>query len=138
MRVTLRRGRGVHRSRADRAAYHLRVRRLFIILMIALLPLRGWAGEFMSAQMAAGTAASQAVDAMPADCPMHAQADASKASHSSSGMEGCMSCGLCIPMTEATFARFDGTAFAAHSLPSMPGAKFVSAGRALPLKPPIS
>ena len=70
----------------------LRIARfLFLALMLVLLPLRGWAGNVMAINMAAGmgtataaaattaerhapadNAASQS--AMPADCPMHTQA----------------------------------------------------------------
>ena len=63
-----------------------RMRRLLLILMIALLPLRGWAGEMMAVSMAvqqlsvavadqksvakAVEQAGSPTGAMPADCPM--------------------------------------------------------------------
>lgn len=111
--------------------------------MIAVLPLRGWAGEIMSVEMAAGAVGSRAVvshvlDAMPADCPMHAQMDTNTSSDSSAGMQGCMSCGLCIPMTEPAIPGVDTGSFGAYALPATVGVRFVSAVRALPLKPPIS
>ena len=116
--------------------------------MIAVLPLRGWAGEIMSVEMAAGAVASHAgashaevphaVDAMPPDCPMHAQMDTNTSSDSSAGMQGCMSCGLCIPMTEPAIPSVDTGSFGAYALPAAVGVRFASAVRALPLKPPIS
>ena len=79
----------------------LRIARfLFLALMLVLLPLRGWAGNVMAIDMAAGMATAAAAaattatpaerhapadiaasqSAMPADCPMHTQAVAAGAS----------------------------------------------------------
>ena len=78
----------------------LRIARfLFLALMLVLLPLRGWAGNVMAINMAAGMANATALTAatatpaerhaladnaasqlaMPADCPMHTQAVAAGA-----------------------------------------------------------
>ena len=78
----------------------LRIARfLFLALMLVLLPLRGWAGNVMAINMAAGMATATAAEAttatpaeryapadnaasqsaMPADCPMHTQAVAAEA-----------------------------------------------------------
>ena len=46
-------------------------RLVFIFLLIVLLPLRGWTAERMAERMAATeVSTSQAMGAMPADCPM--------------------------------------------------------------------
>jgi hypothetical protein len=99
------------------------MKRLFILIMVALLPLRGWAGDLMSVQMVMGAVAPHVASVMPADCPMRAQvaADAS----SPSGMDGCVCCDLCIPMAGLTWARLKVVAF-------------VSASPTPTLRPPIS
>jgi hypothetical protein len=114
------------------------VKRLFILVMILLLPLRGWAGDLMSVQMAmSGLAAS----AMPADCPMkamHSTATADDASTAPVDAEGCTSCDLCLPMAELAPLGFDVVRLAAHAAPPIAGVAFFSATPALVLKPPIS
>jgi hypothetical protein len=118
------------------------VSRLFVIFMIVLLPLRGWAGDLMSLQMAMSGAAPGAASAMPADCPMHSQADASSNGADDApmpaGMQNCSSCELCIPMAELAEARLDLLTFAAHAKPLMGRVDFISAAAAPTLKPPIS
>ena len=71
-----------------------RARFLFLALLLVLLPLRGWAGNVMAINMAAGMATAAAAtaerhaqadnaasqSAMPADCPMHTQILAAGAS----------------------------------------------------------
>ncbi|HWH84515.1 MAG TPA: hypothetical protein VNU71_19980 [Burkholderiaceae bacterium] len=118
--------------------YHRRVSRLVIMFMIVLLPLRGWAGDLMSVQMATGGLASHAASGMPADCPMHATADAAQSSPAPAGMDGCTSCDLCVPMAELSSTRFDVVAFATQAAPLTGGIAFVSAAPAPALKPPIS
>ncbi len=120
------------------------MKRLFVLLMILLLPLRGWAGDAMGVQMAAGGLASQTVGAMPADCPMrsmHLQASTHESTHDTSpapaGTDVCASCDLCLPMAELASPRFDVVAFGAHAAPPMGGVAFFSASPALALKPPI-
>jgi hypothetical protein len=125
------------------AAYHFQVRRLFIMLMIALLPLRGWAGDLMSVQMATGGLAPQVASAMPPGCPMHTQADAARAdgaaSHTSvSATENCTCCDLCVPMAELSGARLEPVGFAAHAKPLTGGIEFRSASPARAVEPPIS
>jgi hypothetical protein len=112
------------------------MKRLFILIMVVLLPLRGWAGDLMSVQMAMGAVAPHVASVMPADCPMHTQvaADAS----SPSGMDGCVCCDLCIPMAGLTCARLEVVAFAAHAAPTTADVDFVSASPTPTLRPPIS
>jgi hypothetical protein len=115
--------------------------RLLILLMIALLPLRGWAGDQMSLQMAFDGFPAQVVGVLPTDCPMkliHASVSAEDKSNLPAGNEGCTSCGLCLPIAELASLRFDVIAFVRHRAPPMDGVDFFSASLALALKPPIS
>ena len=113
--------------------------RLFVIFMIVLLPLRGWAGDLMSVQMATSGLAGHAASAMPPDCPMQlAPADALHPDDHAAQMEGCGSCDLCIPMAELAGAALGPVGFAAHEKPLMAGAGFSSASPAPTVKPPIS
>jgi hypothetical protein len=82
------------------------VRTFLVILMIVLLPVRGWAVERMGMSMDASgghraetTLESQAVGEMPADCPMmsHLQGDASEDSNQTGTT--CKSCQLCMGIT---------------------------------------
>ena len=93
------------------------MRHLILILMIALLPLRSWAGDVMSIAMNA--AASVTAEAMPSDCPMR-QASAAAAETvdlpvESSSPAGalCDVCDLCLPFTDLVAPVFtpggDGT-----------------------------
>lgn len=121
------------------------MRRLFVFLMIVLLPLRGWAGDLMSVRMALGSPAVQTAS-MPSDCPMHAQADTAShegassgdGTHSRGGMGNCSSCELCIPLAQLAVAPLDMVSFAAHAEPRMGGVDFMSVAPAPAFKPPIS
>jgi hypothetical protein len=116
------------------------VRSFILILMIALLPLRMWAAEGMSTQMAAASSgmAAMSVTAMPADCPFMAAASQGDASgQPKDGTGTCAACQLCSAV--AAPADFE-------SAPS-PGPRILappvtpSYQSALPLladKPPIS
>ncbi len=109
---------------------------------MALLPLRGWAGDLMSLQMAMGGGVPGVVSAMPADCPMHLQADAANndtdGAPTPTGMQNCSSCELCIPLAETAESRLDLFTFAAHAQPLMGRVDFISASPAPTVKPPIS
>jgi len=124
------------------AAYHSAVTRLIIMFMIVLLPLRGWAGDRMSIQMAATSSESRAASEMSADCPMLAMANGSKANadntKSPSGVGCCASCGLCTPLAEWADTTFSIATFAAHAQPLTAGIQFISASPRPALKPPIS
>jgi hypothetical protein len=112
------------------------MRRWFVLVLVLLLPLRGWAGEFMSVQMIADGAGAH-VSAMPPDCPMHAGEFAPLATTLPAD-ECCASCELCIPMAELASVRLDAVAYARHEMPRAFGAWFVSAWSTQALKPPIS
>ena len=112
--------------------------RLVIVLIMILLPLRGWAGDVMGVQSATSRLAAHATGAMPADCPMHATAAADPSSQAPTGGDCCTSCDLCIPMASLTSPLLDVIAFTAHAAPPMHDVDFVSASSALTLRPPIS
>ena len=101
------------------------MRRWLLILMVALLPLRGWVGDVMAMEMAAGSLAhvgsgthfatdsiannqeptgtqalfdSESVSQKHADCPGHAEAAVAEADASAagdSGHDGCSACTSC-------------------------------------------
>ena len=86
--------------------------RLIVILLIALLPLRGWSATGMAVQMALAetTAAASSMDdgqgAMSADCPMMQMAASTSgdATHSpdkpmdGKTHHGCQTCQLCMTL----------------------------------------
>lgn len=111
--------------------------RLFIVFMIVLLPLRGWAGDLMSVDAAMSHLSPHVAGAMQAHCPMHADAKADASSHASAGTHGCNACGLCIPMAEPVTARLDAVTFAAHATPVMDDVVFISATPVPTIRPPI-
>lgn len=124
------------------------MRYLFVILMIALLPLRGWAGHVMAVDMAAQqiTAAQHAATAqaqndaasrMPADCPMLSQSDDDGAGKSSAQCN-CDTCELCVALASAKEAGFFEATFTRRSAPQVANAGFSSADHSTGLKPPIS
>ena len=123
------------------------MRYLFVIFLIALLPLRGWAGHVMAIDMAGqqiiaaqGTAKNQAanatISAMPADCQMLTQGGADAAT--SSGHCSCDTCELCLALACAKEAGFFESTFTPSTPPQAAIAGFVSADRSTGLKPPIS
>lgn len=111
--------------------------RLLVIIMIVLLPLRGWAGDLMSFQMAASSAVAHVADDMPPACPMHAQTDQAQTNHAQPDMKNCASCGLCIPLADLAFSRFDLVTATKDTQPLFGTANFASALVAPTAKPPI-
>jgi hypothetical protein len=114
---------------------------LFIVLMLVLLPLRGWAGNVMAVDMVATSlvqakAASMAgLMPMSADCVMHSQPPLDDAS---SHCSSCDTCELC--MTAASLAPAVWSADRLARQPSLlaVNAIFSSAIGAANLKPPIA
>ena len=118
---------------------------LFIALMLALLPLRGWAGNVMAVDMYAASAlqakiakivilASQAP--MSPDCAMHSQAQADAdgaAPHCSS----CDTCELCLAVAKPAPAPWSANRLARQPLLAF-NVRFSSATSAANLKPPIA
>lgn len=120
------------------------MRRLLVLFMIVLLPLRSLAGDLMSVQMMMSSSVSASMDAaMPPGCPMHSEASQDDSgldadgSQSHGDMKNCASCGLCVPLAEMAHVRFDNVAFAVHAQPVNGAAQFVSTSPAPTVKPPI-
>ena len=124
--------------------------RLFILFLIALLPLRGWTAErmvFAVDQGAPATAQSRSVG-MGEECVLHMQMAAHHAEPAQPGADhsanhgtehkGCQSCQLCMPL-----AALDAPAVLAftpipQAVPVPRTRAFVSADAARHAKPPIS
>ena len=124
------------------------MRHILVVLMIALLPLRGWASETMVVSMAVQqlvVAQMQTVDeaGMPADCPLFGQA--SKTSTTGTNSEtisplckGCTTCQLCMALVTG-YAPMPGiAAHLPHAVRRVNTFSFTSAERAPGFKPPIS
>ena len=128
------------------------MRYLLVALMIVLLPLRGWAGNVMAVDMAAQQVlmaqtatvdtAIAAESAMPADCPMQAQAAADKSSDAAqttgSHCNGCNTCQLCLTLASFTWTHSPAGPIKPHAAPSAIGIRFSNADSVASLKPPIS
>ena len=139
------------------------MRHLFLILMIALLPLRGWASDAMATSMViaqvqhqqtaasvsathaheAGTPAHQDIEAVvaeavqtAADCSGHAFGEDEHAEDTHCNT--CSACQAChtVALSPPTVAVT--TAFNPRTLPRAVVSQFVSAEYALGQKPPIS
>jgi hypothetical protein len=120
------------------------MQRWMLLVMVLLLPLRGWAGDLMGVHMATSGHATQASTAMPPGCPMHAGEQASAKGQSAeahaagAGMDGCSSCELCVPLAELPGGRLEAVRFAAHEPPQQFPVGFVSTVPAPAVKPPIA
>ncbi len=124
------------------------MRHAILIIMIALLPLRGWASESMVVSMAVqqlvaanGETAREAVQA--ADCPFLDQMADKSATSSSSELisplcKGCTNCQLCMALVTG-YAPIPGiAAHSHHAKRLLSGISFTSAEHAPRFKPPIS
>ncbi|MEO8121069.1 MAG: hypothetical protein ABI606_17325 [Rhodoferax sp.] len=140
------------------------MRLLLLALMIALLPMRGWAGDVMTMEMASGqpiamqniasTAYSTGARGIfsinsgnsPADCPEHAGAAMAMNAdtptpHDPAAQDNCGSCSICqICHTVALTSDVvpDVNVIPLPLLQPEDGLQFASAVAALRLKPPIS
>jgi hypothetical protein len=131
--------------------------RLFILFLIALLPLRGWSVERMAIDVHGMPVAAQSQgvelgmsaecalhmqSALQADLPMDASADSAQAaSHSADHKpdhKGCQSCQLCMPLLALETAVSLLLASPPQQLPRAHSSRFVSADCARNAKPPIS
>lgn len=141
------------------------MRHLFLIFMIALLPLRGWVSDAMATGMLAsqvqqqqqqtatkkvathsheaGTKAHQDTEtgvavAAPtaADCPGHASGAESHAADTH--CDSCSVCQACHTVALSPAAAGLTTVFDLRTLPRAAVAQFASAEAALDQKPPIS
>jgi hypothetical protein len=118
------------------------MRRFIFILMIALLPLRGWMGEAMATEMAAiNIIATKAISTMtnaeneaaPADCEMHANGheDTSKSGSSCTHCQACHAAGMVLTVQINSEIQIHDVLASTHA------GQFASANIALGKKPPI-
>lgn len=112
--------------------------RLLLIVLMLVLPLRGWAGDLMALGMAEQqlvTMAAEAAnaDAMPADCGMAMHQD----QESSPGGE-CCSCQLCLPLADLAWTAPDLRPTLAQRVPQAAAETFLSATAPPAQRPPIS
>ena len=131
------------------------MRHLLLVVMMILLPVRGWAGDHMAVSMAAGMAANMVTSAtaktgestMSTDCPMHLQTLAADTANDSnptskgqlgSGCNSCDSCELCLALATVTQVAWPSDAARPHIAPLAMGIAYHSADSASSLKPPIS
>ena len=124
------------------------MRHLLLILMIALLPLRGWASETMAVSMAVEqlvVAQMQTVDeaGMPTDCPFFGQASKTSTTDTHSETvsplcKGCTTCQLCMALVTGYPPMLGAAIELPHAQRLTTSASFASAERAPGFKPPIS
>jgi cytochrome c553 len=120
------------------------MRRFLFILMIALLPLRGWMGEAMATEMAAmnivaaqSTNTPATADMTPeksmSDCDMHKvnKADSSETQSTCTHCQACHATGL---VSALQITNFDQVRYAQ---PLAQNSQFASASIAHSQKPPI-
>src|SRR6185436_1449048 len=82
--------------------YHSPMRRIFVISMVLMLPLRGWTVEDMTVKMAGMEVLAASISsldaaahtAMPSDCPMMAKAGTDHPN--SKNTVSCQACQLCM------------------------------------------
>ena len=140
------------------------MRHLLFALLIALLPLRGWVGDAMATQMAAGQLQHQAMQASPqAAAHDHEAMDAGHAAHEDAAPDAalalhdcadsptdgaghptdghcdtCAACQACHTVALSLPAPAPVPVFSAPTLPRPAADMFASADAALRQKPPIS
>jgi len=142
------------------------MRHLLLIVMIALLPLRAWAGDAMATGMAAGQMAqlqqthvatekiaadahaasakadfdhqkaAPGADRAMADCAGHGAEDTDHAGNAH--CDTCSACQACHTVALANSAPKLVATFQAFALPHSAAYQFASANAALRQKPPIS
>lgn len=131
------------------------MRYLLLTIMMVLLPLRGWMGNAMAADMAAqqivAAVAQQAKGgaeaAMPADCPMMAalvtdagadQVAAGSGPGPGLGCHGCDTCQLCLALAPFALSDVPAPPPSTQTGPAALSFRFISAERTTGFKPPIS
>ena len=130
------------------------MRHLLLAFMIALLPVRGWVGNAMAIGMASqqvAMAQANSVDAamnaelaMPADCPMHAQAvsdqgaDTDPTAAAGLHCNGCDACQLCLALASLTWTHVTADSPIPDAAPLANASRFSDADSVASLKPPIS
>ena len=124
------------------------MRHILLILMIALLPLRGWASESMAVSMAVQhlvVAQKQVAGEaeMSADCPFFGQTSEQSTTEVKSGgisplCKGCTTCQLCMALVTGYPPMVGAAIELPHAQRLTISASFASAERAPGFKPPIS
>ncbi len=137
------------------------MRHFLLVLMIALLPVRGWIGDAMATSMAAGHAQQIAIktiahnhdesraeaqfdhhaalsEAVPetADCLNHVSSDAPSVAEAN--CDSCPACQSCHTVALSLAAPDSSPVFHAFNVPPAAAHLFASADAALGQKPPIS
>lgn len=132
------------------------MRRWFLLIMIVLLPIRGWVGDVMAAEMV--TQRITAVAQMPvqaqqpapagadshADCHGKAAADnpasqpAGDSNTAAADCGNCTSCQVCHSVAMVMAPGVAAVAPAHSAAPTLRGTHFASAEPARGFKPPIS
>lgn len=115
------------------------VSRLFILVLIALLPLRAWSVERMAVHMAANevaVATGEPAAVMPADCPMHMTT--AEDSTEPQAERGCQSCQLCMSLSPATLPLLKASGLRPLAAASPHADCYASAELARAVKPPIA
>jgi hypothetical protein len=121
------------------------MRRFCILLLIALLPLRGWSAGDMAVQMAVGELASASIGAMHGAMPEHCLM-MSEAGTPADGVvlgdgqaeRGCQACQLCMSLAPYEVLTVRVMSFPSSGVYTPRSNRFNSAERARALKPPIS
>lgn len=122
--------------------------RWLLLVMIVLLPLRGWAGDAMAAEMSARQVQNAAVAvASQGQAPHHEAAHDDCAGHALDPQAGpaaqdadcptCAMCQACSALALVSFAADTGAAAPGQQHPSGAFARFASADEARGFKPPI-
>ena len=121
------------------------MRYLVVVLMILLLPLRGWTGDAMATHMASTAVGLEAQVAAAdktgtvADCAGHQAGEQTDSSvPKSAGVETCQACQACHTVALSASPTIAGVLFAAPTAPLAAAAQFTSADAALGQKPPIA
>jgi hypothetical protein len=133
--------------------YHHDMRTWLLILMIAVAPLRGWAGDVMSVAMATeqliahgSPSGSGPANAVHADCVGHS-GDATEATGDSGAAEDdhvaghcptCSACQVCSSAALTVQTSSSPPIAMPHAVPTIGGTHFTSVAPALGFKPPIS
>jgi hypothetical protein len=119
--------------------------RLLVILLVMLLPLRGWSAERMAIQMTSSQVAIEiageqvSLAAMPEDCPMLAQqaVDIEKSPSPSKSLAGCQTCQLCMSLAGQIDLPSNISTYERQAPPVIANVSYVSADLARLAKPPI-
>lgn len=125
--------------------------RWFLLLLIALLPLRGWVGDAVAAEMLVQhSAAAQHGSASPAtqdhrlphhDCAEHADAGTSGEAAAQTDVSACAACASCQVCSSVAMAWTAPAGLLPALAPMRPGSdgpRYASADPARELRPPIA